>query len=274
MTFLRLVPKSAVSSAVGWMTRAQLPTVVHHAAIRQFVRAYSVALDESEGAVEAYPTFADFFTRRLRPGARVVDADPACIVSPADGRISQLGAVDGGRCLQAKGIWYSVDRLLGDARRALTFEGGTFVTVYLSPRDYHRFHAPLAGRITGYAYLPGAAWPVSPASVRTREALYAANERLVTYFETDAGSVALVAVGATCVARIHASYDSIVTHSGQQRHDKQYERPLPIEKGGEVGVFEMGSTVILLFERGRVRVDPGLMPDAPVRFGARIGVKA
>jgi phosphatidylserine decarboxylase len=274
MTLLRVLPKSALSSALGWATRAPLPTVVHHAAIRAFCRSWGVALGEADGVVEDFPTFAQFFTRRLKEGARTIDPEPSAIVSPVDGRISQLGLVDAGRCLQAKGIWYSVEKLLGDARAALRFEGGHYAAIYLSPKDYHRFHAPVAGRITGYTYLPGEFWPVNPMSVRSREALFAVNERLVTHLDTDAGAVALVAVGATCVARIHASYDSVVTHTGQARQTKHYERPLAVEKGGEIGMFEMGSTVVVLFERGRIAWNPQLVAGAPVRLGERIGVKA
>jgi phosphatidylserine decarboxylase len=161
---------------------------------------------------------------------------------------------------------------LGDARRALDFEGGSFATLYLSPRDYHRFHAPLSGEITGFTYLPGEFWPVNAASVKLKDALFAINERLVTWLDTPAGKLAFVAVGATCVARIHAAYDSIVTHSGGGPRQHTYARPIAIDKGGELGMFEMGSTVILLFQRGRVTWDASLVPGAPVRLGQRIGV--
>lgn len=274
MTLMRLLPKSAVSSVVGAVTRAPLPPRVHQAAMRVFAKGYRIDLDEAEGRIEDFATFGQFFTRRLREGARTIDPDPSAIVSPVDAHVSQSGAIESGRCLQAKGIWFPVDRLLGDARQALSFEGGAFATLYLSPRDYHRFHAPVAGRITGYTYLPGEFWPVNAASVRTREALFAVNERLVTYLDTALGRLAFVAVGATCVSRIHASYDSLVTHTGEGARAHTYERPIPIEKGGELGMFEMGSTVIVLFERGRVRWDERLVPEAPVRLGERIGVKA
>lgn len=271
MTLMRLLPKSALSSLVGLATRAPAPAPVHQAVMRTFARTYRVNLDEAADPIESFNTFGEFFTRRLKPGARTIDADPTAVVSPCDGRVSQLGAIDAGRCLQAKGVWFPVDRLLGDARRALDFEGGTFITIYLSPRDYHRFHAPLDGKVTGYSYQPGEFWPVNPASVRTKDALFAINERLVTYLDTAAGQVAYVAVGATCVSRIQAAYDAITTHRGEPMRTVSYPAPKPLKKGDEVGMFEMGSTVILLFQRGRVRLDAALSADTPLQLGQRIG---
>ncbi len=144
----------------------------------------------------------------------------------------------------------------------------------MSPRDYHRIHSPLAGAITGYRYVPGEFWPVNPVSVRNKTALFCVNERLVTYLSTSAGRVAVVAVGATCVSRIHASYDDIITHRGEAERTHHYEKPIPVEKGGELGMFEMGSTVILLFEPGRVRWEPTLLAEAKLKLGERIGVIA
>jgi phosphatidylserine decarboxylase len=272
MTLMRLLPKSALSTAVGLATRAPVPAALHQLAMRVFARQYKVSLDEAEGSIGDYPTFAKFFTRRLKPGLRPIDHRANVVASPVDAHVSQAGTIERGQCLQAKGITFPVDKLLGDARRALDFENGSFATLYLSPRDYHRFHSPLAGSITGYTYLPGAFWPVNQASVRTQDALFAINERLVTWLETPAGKLAYVAVGATCVARIHAAYDQIVTHTGQTAKTHTYDQPIAIEKGDEIGMFEMGSTVIMLFERGRVTWDASLTPDAPVQLGQRIGV--
>lgn len=270
MTLMRLLPKSALSAAVGLATRAPAPPRMHQAVMRTFARSYGVNLDEAAEPIESFRTFGEFFTRRLKPGARTVDTAADAVVSPCDGRVSQLGAIEAGRCLQAKGVWFPVDQLLGDARRALDFEGGSFITIYLSPRDYHRFHAPLDVRVTGYAYQPGEFWPVNPASVRTKDALFAINERLVTHLDSAAGKVAYVAVGATCVARIQAAYDAITTHRGEPMRSVTYPAPKPLAKGDEVGMFEMGSTVILLFQKGRVRFEGGLAPDVPLRLGQRL----
>lgn len=271
LTLLRLLPKSALSSAVGLASRAPAPRSVHRLAMRTFAWKFRVDLEEAELPLSAYGTFAQFFTRRLRPGARPIDLREGVLVSPVDGVVSQLGEVEAGECLQAKGIRFSVERLLDDEEEASQFEGGAFATFYLSPRDYHRIHAPLEGAIQGYTYLPGQLWPVSPVSVRSKRALFCLNERLVTYFATPAGRMALVAVGATCVARIRASYDQLLTHQGGPRSRRRYSAPIPVAKGEEIGQFEMGSTVILLFQRGRARWDSGLSPGAPVRLGRRIG---
>src|SRR5919198_5039077 len=144
----------------------------------------------------------------------------------------------------AKGVSFPLEKLLADPERAGRFVGGGYATLYLAPRDYHRIHAPLAGRITGYSYIPGELWPVNRASVRLQEKLFCLNERLTTYLETRAGELAVVKVGATCVARIRAAYDDLVTHTGGRATVHRYERPIPVAKGAELGVFEMGSTVI------------------------------
>jgi phosphatidylserine decarboxylase len=271
MTLMRLMPKSALSTVVGAATRFPAPASMHHAVIRLFAKRYGVQLDEAEGRVEDYPTLGQFFTRRLKSGVREIDRSAEAIASPVDGAVSQVGIVESGHCVQAKGISFPIEKLLGDSREAAPFEGGAFATLYLAPKDYHRIHSPLDGEITGYCYLPGQFWPVNAASVRTTEALFAINERLVTYLKTSFGRVAVVSVGATCVARIHAAYDAIVTHTGQPARAHRYDRPIPIEKGAEIGMFEMGSTVILLFEKGKVEWESRLTPDLPVRLGERLG---
>ena len=271
VTLMRLLPKSALSTVVGLATRAPAPAKLHQLAMRAFARAYGIQTAEAEHEVSGYGTFGEFFTRRLKDGARPVDPDERSVVSPVDGHVSQAGIAERGQCLQDKGIWFPVEDLLGDPAQAAAFEGGSFATLYLSPRDYHRIHAPLGGQIEGYTYLPGQLWPVSPRVVRSLPSLYSLNERLVTYVATRAGRMAVVAVGATCVARIRAAYDPIVTHSAEPGRAHRYEKAIALEKGAEVGVFEMGSTVILLFEPGRVRWDASLTPGTQVRMGQRIG---
>lgn len=271
MQLMKVLPKSAVSSLVGQATRLAVPPSVHHAAIKVFAQRFRIDLDEAEGRIEDYPTFGQFFTRRLKPGLRPVDPAPDAVVSPVDGAVSEAGPITDGQCLQAKGIHFPVDKLLGDAKAAAQYEGGVYATIYLSPRDYHRIHSPLAGTITGYTYLPGALWPVNPASVRNTDALFAVNERLVVWLDTKAGPIAVVAVGATCVGRIHASFDAVVTHAGTPARSRRYERPIAVEKAGELGMFEMGSTVILLAPKGAIDWSKDLVPEAKVRLGQRIG---
>ncbi len=239
--------------------------------MRGFARRFGVDLSEAERPIEGYATFAEFFTRRLKPGLRPIDPGERVVVSPVDGKVSQAGAISKNECIQAKGICYPVDRLLDSEADARDYDDGVFATLYLSPRDYHRIHAPVAGRVVGYTYVPGELWPVNPASVRSKQALFCLNERLVTHFETAFGKMALVAVGATAVSRIRAGYDAFVTRNGQKRRRHRYEKPIALKKGDEVGMFEMGSTVVLLFQKGRVAWDASLVEGAVLRMGRRIG---
>lgn len=272
MTLMKVFPRETFSSVVGAATRARVPPRVHQLAMRAFAAAYDVDLKEAEHPVEGYDTFSEFFCRKLKPGARPIVPGDKVLVSPVDGAVSQIGYVREGKCIQAKGIEYPVGRLLGDDASAHKFMGGAFATLYLSPRDYHRIHAPLGGRILGYSYIPGEFWPVNPRSVRNVEALFTVNERLITFMDTPAGFMAVVAVGATAVSRIRAAYDEkILTHNKEPAKVHRYESPIPVAKGDELGRFEMGSTVILLFETDRVRWDESFREDSKVRMGERLG---
>ncbi len=269
LLFLRLVPRNALSRLVGRLLRAPLPRWVHAGVIRWFCRRYGVAVEEAERPVSEYPTFNAFFTRALKPGARPV-APGDVLVSPCDGALGASGVVARGRALQAKGRPYSVEALLGDPGLAARFEGGTFVTVYLAPFDYHRVHAPVSGVIREARHLPGTLWPVNPPAVERIEDLFAVNERLVTVLETPFGKVALVMVGATCVGRIRMRYDDLLTNSGRSHGHRIYDPPIPVEKGQELGVFEMGSTVLLFLEPERFEAGD-LTLGRTVRMGEALG---
>jgi phosphatidylserine decarboxylase len=273
---LRLLPKNALSRAAGALTRWRAPAPVRLAAMRAFARRYGIDLSECPD-LEVYRSFGEFFARPLRPGLRPVAEGEEVVVSPVDAVVSETGVAAGGKLVQAKGIDYTAAALLGDDALAARLEGGAYATLYLSPRDYHRIHFPLGGTITGWRYVPGRLWPVNPASVRTVPGLFAVNERLVTALDTPLGRCAVVAVGATVVGRVHAYYDPTVPHTNQPSapvRRRDYETPIPVEKGQELGAFEMGSTVIVLFEKGRVRLDPRLVPGARVRMGEPMGGRA
>jgi phosphatidylserine decarboxylase len=269
---LALLPKNGISRLAGALTRWQAPASVRLAAMRAFARRYGIDLSECPD-LDVYRTFGEFFARPLRPGLRPVAPGDAVPVSPVDAVVSETGLAVGGRLVQAKGLDYAVAALVGDAALARRLEGGAFATLYLSPKDYHRIHFPLGGRVTGYRYVPGKLWPVNPASVRTVPGLFSVNERLVTVTETPVGTCAVVAVGATVVGRVRAFYDPTVpfTNAGAPFTVRDYETPIPVEKGQELGAFEMGSTVILIFEPGKVRLDPRLTSGARVRVGEPIG---
>ncbi len=270
---LSVVPKNALSRAVGTLARWRAPAPVRLAAMKAFARRYGIDLSEYPG-LEAYRTFGEFFSRPLLPGRRPVAAGSSVVVSPVDAVVSDAGVAHGGRLVQAKGIDYGAAALLADEDLARRLEGGAYATLYLSPRDYHRIHFPLGGHVAGWRYVPGRLWPVNPASVRTVRGLFAANERLVTVLDTPLGRCAVVAVGATVVGRVHAYYDPAVPRTnepGAAARRLDYEKPIPVEKGRELGAFEMGSTVIVLFEPGRVRLDARLVPGARLRVGEAIG---
>jgi phosphatidylserine decarboxylase len=270
---LRVVPKNALSRVAGALTRARAPRTVRVAAMRAFAARYGIDLSEC-GDLELFQTFGEFFARPLRPGLRPIAPGDDVVVSPVDGVVSQAGLARGGRLVQAKGIDYGLDALLADPALAARLRGGAFATLYLSPRDYHRIHAPLGGSITGYRYVPGRLWPVNPASVAGVPGLFTVNERLVTLLETPLGACALVAVGATIVGRVRAYYDPTVPVSNLAKArpvSRDYAAPIPVVKGQELGAFEMGSTVIVVLEPGKAALAPALVPGARVRVGEAIG---
>jgi phosphatidylserine decarboxylase len=267
---VRLLPKSALSRLVGALCRLPAPRGLIRWAIRRFVAVFGVNTAESERPVEEYPTFTEFFTRRLKAGARSIPPGPAA-VSPVDGTVGLCGPLEEGRLLQAKGRSYTLAELLGgpDAEAdARVFAGGSFATIYLAPYNYHRIHVPLGGEITGYTYVPGNLWPVNPGGVRNIAKLFCVNERLTTWVSTPRGPCAVVAVGATCVGRIRTLYDDVVTNASRVRTPRRirYDQAIAVAKGSEIALFEMGSTVVLLFGP-EVALSRELALGMPIRLG-------
>jgi len=273
---LRILPKNALSRAVGAATRLPLPAPVGRGVMQAFARHYRIDLSECQD-LSGFRTFGQFFARPLRPGLRPVAPGEEVVVSPVDGVVSEAGIAERGRLVQAKGIDYTASALVGDERVGARLAGGCYTTIYLSPRDYHRIHFPLSGRVLGWRYVPGQLWPVNPASVRTVPGLFTVNERLVTLLDSPLGLVAIVAVGATVVGRVRASFDPgvpVTNLAGAGPQSRDYAQPIGVGKGQELGAFEMGSTVILLFEPGRVAFAPSVSPGARVRMGEAIGGRA
>jgi phosphatidylserine decarboxylase len=263
---LSVIPKSATARLMGVFARTRLPDFARRLLLRWYVRKYKVDLSECEGTLEDYPTLVSFFTRALKPGVRPIDPGPDAIVSPADALTYAVGTIEGGRIPQSEGKSYAVSELLGGDTR---FEGGDFAVLYLSPRDYHRVHTPREGRVTRFSYLPGALWPVFPAATRSIEALFARNERLVTWMTDPHGEFAVVMVGAFGVGRMRVVYDDIVTNEGKPRAEVNVTPPVELGRAAELGRFEMGSTVILVFPPNTVRWQ--IRPGDPVRVGAKLG---
>lgn len=269
----RALPKHLVSRALGAAAATEIP-FVSAPLVHLFAKAYAVNMAEAERPrLGQYHSFNDFFTRSLSPGARPLDPSPAAIVSPADGVVSQVGRIEGGKLLQAKGIRYEFEAL-ADVCSDPVFEGGSFVTIYLSPSDYHRVHLPVAGKLVRSVAVPGELFSVNALTEGEIEGLFARNERLVCEFETAAGRMLEVMVGALIVASIETVWDgprSPYREKVVMRHDAP---ELSFEKGAEIGRFLLGSTVILAFERGAVTLDEALEPGTPLRMGQRIGMSA
>jgi phosphatidylserine decarboxylase len=266
-----VAPQHLLSRFTGWLAELRHPVWLKNWVIRKFVDHFGVDMSEArEPNTSAYANFNEFFTRALRDDARAISG--ADVVCPADGAISQIGAIEDGRIFQAKGHSYTVRELLaGDDAEVGTFREGCFVTIYLSPRDYHRVHMPLAGSLSATRYVPGKLFSVNGTTAENVERLFARNERLICLFDTAAGPMALVLVGAMVVAGIETVW------SGQEappRRDVAATRdfrsppaPVDLDKGQEMGRFRLGSTVILLFPRGAVEWDRGYGAGSPTRLG-------
>ncbi len=271
---LYLLPHHAISRLTLRLTRIRVRWF-KNAFIRWFADRYQVNWGEAlHPRPEDFEHFNAFFTRELAPGVRPLDGDGNTVVSPADGHISQIGAIDEDTVLQAKGHGFSVSELLGgDTETARLFHNGSFVTVYLSPRDYHRLHMPLTGQLHKTRYIPGRLFSVAPHTTRVVPRLFARNERLVALFETCAGPMAMVLVGAINVAAIETVWAGLVTPPHRRRIETRdlMDSGISLQRGVEMGRFNMGSTVILLFGKDAVRWQPALIAEAPVRVGGAMG---
>lgn len=273
------LPQHALSRGIHWLTRRESPRWLIRLVMWLFVRGFKVNMAEAaEPALRSYTSFNAFFTRRLHPEARPLDGDEAVIVSPVDGTVSQVGIITDGRIFQAKGQDFSVLELLGDdIQRAAAFTGGQFATIYLAPRDYHRIHMPLDGALREMVHVPGRLFSVNPATTRAVPRLFARNERVAALFDTAHGPMAIVMVGALFVGSIATVWAGEVTPpAGKKiriwRHGaRDAQGEVELAKGEELGRFNMGSTVILLYGKGRMRWENLMRADAALQLGQRIG---
>lgn len=243
--------------------------------IRGFSRLYDVDLSEAESAdPDHYRDFNAFFTRALRDGARPLAPGETVIASPVDGLVGQIGAIEDASPIEAKGRAFSLPELLGgDAALTETFAGGNYAVIYLSPRDYHRIHMPLAGALLRTGYIPGRLFSVNEATVRAVPDLYARNERLVTVFDTGAGPMAVILVGAIFVGSMQTVWSGVVTppYGPAPRWHQFGEDGVRLARGAELGRFNMGSTVILLLPSGRTAWDAAVQKGAFVQMGRALG---
>jgi phosphatidylserine decarboxylase len=268
-----LLPHRFLSRLVHWGTRWTWKPWKNFL-IRKVVAIYDVDLGEAETAdLDAYPSFNAFFTRPLKAGARPLDPEPEAILSPADGCVSQAGAIDHGRIFQAKGFDFGTGELLGDDARAAPFHDGSFATIYLSPRDYHRVHMPLAGELVETLHVPGRIFGVAPFAVDTIPRLFARNERLVCHFENALGPFAVVLVGAMLVSGVSTVWDGVAIppYASSIVRRNYRDRGIWLKRGAELGRFEMGSTVIVLLPARLGRISPQLAAGQHVKMGQKIG---
>ncbi len=269
------LPQHAISRLVHWITRVQTPAWLKNFLIQRFIRRFGVDMSEAASPdIKTYSCFNDFFTRALRTELRPVTGDEQSIACPVDGRISQIGSLDREYILQAKGRNYSVVELLaGDSSIADKFMGGEFATLYLSPRDYHRIHMPLTGNLQKMLYIPGRLFSVNPPTTRVVPRLFARNERVVTIFDTTAGCMVVVLVGALNVGSIETVWAGEITPPhGHELYSREYRQgEVSLKKGEELGRFNMGSTIIVLFERQRIRWQAKFVAETRVRIGESVG---
>jgi phosphatidylserine decarboxylase len=262
----RLLPQHALSRLAGRIADSRVGWI-RKATVHGFARYYDVDMAEAERpSLDDYTCFNDFFTRTLRVDARPIDPDPLALVSPADGVVSQAGHLDGNRLLQAKGTTYRLHDLLAEA--ADDFHGGSFATVYLAPRDYHRVHIPAAGTLTATTAIPGRLFSVNARTEAAVSDLFCQNERLVCRFDTERGAMLVVLVGAMLVASIDTVWDGPPSPYRQVERSR-WQQAFP--RGAEIGRFLLGSTVIVCCEPGRMRWEPRVRPGARVRVGERLG---
>ena len=264
---------SSIARALAYSDHPKLRRWLIDTVTRKFGVDLSEALQPDP---RAYPTFNAFFTRALKPGARAADPDPDALLMPADGRISQCGAIEGGRIFQAKGQSFTAAELLGDANAAAPFASGLFATVYLAPKDYHRVHMPWTGTLRETVHVPGRLFSVGPDAVRHVPRLFARNERLVCHFDTDFGPMAVVMVGALLVSGVETVWSGEeIPRYGDTITVKDYRgEGIVIERFDEMARFNYGSTVIVLLPAEVAALAANLSAEAAVRLGQRLATRS
>lgn len=270
-----LLPKQALTTLAGRLADTEAGSLTT-SVIRWFVQRYGVDLSEAvDSNPVSYRSFNEFFTRPLRAGARpLADADFIC---PVDGAISQFGGIEQDQIFQAKGHQYSTTALVGgDGELASRFANGAFATLYLSPRDYHRIHMPVDGRLRRMIHVPGELFSVNPATARGVPGLFARNERVVCVFDAEFGSFVLTLVGATIVGSMATVWHGTVNppRGGQIREWLYDDRQVLLKKGEEMGRFLLGSTVVMLFPRDTLRFNPTWTATRAIRMGEAMACKA
>lgn len=277
--FQRILPTHLLSRFIHWATRIETPWF-KNAFIKTFMKGFDITLEEAQiQNPHSFRSFNEFFTRALIDGARPLPSQDNLLISPVDGKVYQAGNIIEGRIFQAKGREFNVTELLGGStERAAPFLGGKFTTIYLAPSNYHRIHMPIAGKLRETVYIPGRLFSVNPATARAMPNLFARNERVAAIFDTAVGPMAMVLVGALFVGSIETVWAGEITppHQGQIKHwsnlDDNGRHLIELDRGEEMGRFNMGSTVILLFGPDALQWAQTLETNMPVRMGQSLGM--
>lgn len=267
-----LLPKKLITRLVGFLMSAKLGKFTTFM-IEKFVKAYDINTSEASKNIEDYKTFNEFFARELKKNARPLNEEKNSVVFPADGTVSEFGNIQNELLIQAKNHYYTTSALLASDEDARTFENGKFITIYLSPKDYHRVHIPLAGKLLKMIHVPGEVFSVNANNAENIPELFARNERVVSIFETSVGKMAVVMVGATIVRSISTSWAGIVAPSawGEVAETVYNEQEISYAKGAEIGKFMMGSTVICLFEKNAIEFVESLEKGNKTVVRAKMG---
>lgn len=272
-----LLPQLAITRAAGWLAERRWGSVTHFI-IKAFAKQYQVNLAEAEKSSPSdYATFNEFFIRPLKAGARPIESAPDYLCLPADGRVSESGKIDANRLIQAKGHFFTLETLLAeDTEMAEKFQDGDFITTYLSPSDYHRVHMPCDATLRKMVYVPGELFSVNPFLAEHVPNLFARNERLICEFETEFGPMVQILVGATVTASMSTVWAGVVNPPRpdevvEYHYNTEGEGVIRLNKGEEMGAFRLGSTVINLFPKGAVELEPHLQAGEKTRMGEKLG---
>jgi phosphatidylserine decarboxylase len=270
---LNSFPKKSFSQIVEKWSRKHLTPQLSQLQIKLFANIVKINIEEAEHPLNAYPTLNAFFTRKLKEGVREINNDPSVLISPVDGKIESFNDIYEDTLIQAKGIPYNISPLLMDRIEAKRFINGKFITIYLSPQDYHRIHFPYGGKVTSYRHIPGKCYPVGKFSTQNIPSLYCINERVITYISTPKGNIALIMVAAMGVGNMSLSY--LPLKEGEKPDYRIYGDSkldsINREKGDELGIFHLGSTVVMLFEKDTIDFS-NIEKDKKVKIGEQIGM--
>lgn len=263
----KYIPQNILSKSAGVICSSPLSKP----AVRLFAKLYKIDLNESEKELSDYKSMNEFFTRRLKAGARKMEGEANDYVSPVDGTIAEFGKIEEGQLIQAKGIKYKVESLVGEKELAERYKNGHFLTIYLAPSNYHRIHMPTDAAIEGYNYIPGRLFPVNSIGVEHIEGLFTKNERLISILKRSDKKIAVVKIGAFIVGSTKVSYDEVSTNKGLKKTILRYHKKIEIKKGEELGWFEFGSTVVLLFEKDEIIWNEQVKKGHKIKMGNAIG---